>query len=104
MILDDTVYLQDLQSNVFAIDLSSGEKQWERQRGQGNIGPNGIAVSWGKVFATSSDTTFAALDMANGEELWSVNLSRMRGEGVGIQPIVFGDLVFVGTVPGTGET
>ena len=110
LVLDDTVYFQDLLHNVFAIDLSRGDVQWvHRFNTTLYPGPNGVAVGWGKVFAphtrTLSASILSALDIHTGEEIWSVNVSG-TGTFIGPQPIVHGGLVYFGTTsngyaPGT---
>ncbi|MEX2431002.1 MAG: PQQ-binding-like beta-propeller repeat protein [Dehalococcoidia bacterium] len=101
IVVNDTVYLQDLGSNVFAIDLESGEVLWEQRFEESSIGPNGVAVGWGKVFAAISTKEFAALDAETGEEVWTADLDLADSEGIDIQPIVYDDLVFMSTVPGS---
>src|SRR5690348_13913818 len=38
------VFVQDMKSNVFALDLASGKVRWRRPFGDTNPGPNGLAV------------------------------------------------------------
>ena len=40
----DTVFVQDLRSNVFALDRSTGAVRWEHRFRARNDGPNGLAV------------------------------------------------------------
>jgi outer membrane protein assembly factor BamB len=102
VILDNIVYFQNLQSDVQAIDLSTGEIEWERKFNRGNIGPNGVAVGWGKVFGAVGLTEFVALDAQTGEQLWSFKPPRETcGEGMTIQPSLFNDTVYLGTLPGS---
>src|SRR5690606_6464517 len=67
LVLNDTVYVQDLASNIFALDLQAGEVRWQAILDSPSIGPNGIAVGWGKVFAALSPKEFGALDAETGE-------------------------------------
>ena len=99
VILDDTVYLQDLQSNVWAIALDNGAVKWTHTYNQFQIGPNGVAVGYGKVFAVAGDKKIAALDLETGTELWSTAINNTPSEGVDIQPTVVQGLVFASTVP-----
>jgi glucose dehydrogenase/plastocyanin len=104
IILGNTVYFQDLKSNVFAFDLQTGEMKWSKMYDAAGIeGPNGPVVAYGKVFAQSDLYTMVALDANNGNELWSTKLSDVATTGIDIQPTVYDGLVFVSTVPGTGD-
>lgn len=104
IVLNDTVYIQDLGSNIFAIDLESGDVLWESIQESPSIGPNGVAVGWGKVFAATTPKEFSALDAETGEVLWTADLDLAESEGIDIQPIVYDDLVFMSTVPGSSIT
>src|SRR3954468_11414858 len=41
--LNGTVYLQDLNSNVYALDRSTGKLEWKHAFNKPSIGPNGVA-------------------------------------------------------------
>jgi glucose dehydrogenase/plastocyanin len=97
LVIDDTVYFQDLASNVFAIDLETGEVQWEQRYDELVVGPNGPAVGYDKLFIAKSVHEFAALDLENGDELWSVELDGPTGS---IQPSVYGGKVYATTIAG----
>src|SRR4051794_37235269 len=56
IVVGDTVYLQDMQSNIFALDRNSGAVKWQTDFNVGSIGPNGVAVGYGLVYAGLSDT------------------------------------------------
>jgi outer membrane protein assembly factor BamB len=99
LVLGDLVLVQDLQSNVRAFDLATGETVWETLVDQFQIGPNGVAVGWGRVFATKGMEQVMALDLATGDELWSVELVDTPTAGIDIQPQVVAGLVLVSTVP-----
>jgi glucose dehydrogenase len=99
LILGDTVYVQDLTSNVRAIDRATGALRWERLLDSFVIGPNGVAVGWGRLFAVDGTDDLVALDLATGEELWRRRLTRTDSDGIDIQPTVFARLVLASTVP-----
>jgi len=104
LIIDDTVYFQDLKANVFAIDFATGEVKWKKMYDAKNVaGPNGPAVGWGKVFVAKEKFTIAALDKESGEELWANKISDVETTGIDIQPSVYDGMVYVSTVPGTGD-
>jgi glucose dehydrogenase len=95
VIMAGTVYFQDLESNVFAIDLHSGREIWQKAYSNPVIGPNGPGVAYGKVFVISGVDTFAALDVNTGQEVWSINTGAF-------QPYPYGGYVFYTTQAGVG--
>jgi alcohol dehydrogenase (cytochrome c) len=102
IIMGNTAYFQDLGNNIFAVDLATGKIKWKHLFNESNIGPNGIAVGWGKIFGNSDPYTIVALDVNTGAQLWSTRISQQPTSGIDIQPNVYGNLVLVSTVPGTG--
>jgi outer membrane protein assembly factor BamB len=100
LIADGTVYFQDLASNVFALDLESGVIQWSAYYTEAVVGPNGPALGWGKLFVQGGERALRALDMATGEQLWSVQLGGAAGAH---QPYVYGGYVLTGIQAGTVE-
>jgi glucose dehydrogenase len=101
IVVNGTVYLQDLQSNVYAIDLQSGALQWKRLYNAANLGPNGVAVDQGKVFVTSSMQTIAALDAVTGAPIWSRQIPFPDTQGVDQQLTAYNGTLYVSTIPGT---
>lgn len=101
LILGHTVYVQDMLSNVFALDRATGVVKWEQRYEIPSAGPNGLAAGYGALFGTIGDTSEVfALDAVSGEELWRVQLPSNPGEGVDVAPIVYDSVVYVSTVPG----
>jgi outer membrane protein assembly factor BamB len=99
------VYLQDLQSNVFAVNLSSGRVLWTHLYHSRDIGPNGVTVAAGKVYGATAKFAFA-LDAATGNELWRnatlVSAARQKaggelasGFGIDIQPQIANGIVYL---------
>ena len=104
IIAGDAVYFQDLRCNVFALDLETGDVRWSKfYNVAAVVGPNGPAVGWGKVFIAKDLYNVTALDAETGEEIWSTRLSEISTTGIDIQPAVYDGLVYVSTVPGTGD-
>jgi glucose dehydrogenase len=101
LILNNAVYFQDLKSNVFAIDLATGKSLWKKEYNLDSFGPNGPAVGWNKLFVTKGHYEIAALNLQNGDELWSTRLSDKTYVGIDIQLIAYNHMVFVSTVPGS---
>jgi glucose dehydrogenase len=92
------VYSQDLESNVQAIDLASGEVLWSKKYESPDHGPNGVVVQDGRVYGATATAAFA-LDQKTGKELWSVTLARNSSEGIDMAPGYHDGLVYVSTVP-----
>src|SRR5215207_670246 len=59
VVVDGVVYAQDLQSNVFAIDLESGRLRWEQRYELLDLGPNGVTVGDGRVYGATTLFAFA---------------------------------------------
>jgi outer membrane protein assembly factor BamB len=57
--LNGTVDLQDLNSNVLALDRSTGTVKWEDAFNQPGVGPNGVATA-GTVYAFDTDRPFGS--------------------------------------------
>lgn len=103
IVVDDTVYIQDMRSNIFALDKTTGETKWEAPFDVGSIGPNGVAVGYGMVYAGLSDTgEVVALSVEDGSEVWRQRIGSPPGEGIDMSPIVHDGTVYISTVPGTG--
>lgn len=104
LIAGDTVYLQDMDGNVFALERASGEVRWQRTYGVPTEGPNGLALGYGRVYGTLGDTREVfALDAETGEQAWRVTLSNVAAEGIDMAPAVHDGRVYVSTVPGNTQ-
>ena len=107
IVIDGTVYIGDLLTNVHAVDLVTGERRWMVEVGVGVFGPSGVAVGHGKVFANKGGTEIAAYDSENGEELWATVLTG-NGGAINIQPTVAEGKVLAATsslaIPGSRGT
>lgn len=101
LIVDGTVYVQDLASNVYALDLVTGEPRWEVVVDEAMVGPNGPAVGGDSVFVPAGSYGFLALDASTGEQRWRVSL-----DSAASQPVVDGDTVLATTNAGNyaGQT
>ena len=92
-----TVYVQDLRSDVFALDRSTGTVRWTARLAAPNDGPNGLALGGGRVYGATDSDAFA-LDASTGRELWHRHLTSVRQQFVDVAPVVWDGLVFLGTV------
>jgi outer membrane protein assembly factor BamB/mono/diheme cytochrome c family protein len=116
------VYFQDADSNVFAVNIETGQEIWKKEYSLPNEGPNGVTVSEGIVYGCTSSFCFA-LDSQNGEEVWKTerltiteaegkaalpeaeaagaetNLQGItaKGQGINFAPQVHNGIVFVST-------
>jgi glucose dehydrogenase len=98
IIVAGSVFAENVLGEVFRVDLRTGATVW-KSAGHGlSVGPYGVAVAWGKVFA-ATPTGVVALDETNGTELWNATLTRNAAEGVDVQPQVVGHDVIASTVP-----
>jgi alcohol dehydrogenase (cytochrome c) len=99
IVLDNTVYLQDLNSNVYALDRATGEVKWAHKFNKPSEGPNGIAFGYGRIYGATATNAFA-LDPKNGAVVWSRTLVRNKNEGIDMTPQLFDNKVLFSTVPG----
>jgi len=105
IVIDDVVFLQDMMSNIFALDRTTGELRWQRSYFVPSAGPNGVAIAYGLLFATLGDNAeVVALDAKSGGERWRVQLSNNPGEGISMAPAVYDSTVYVSTVPGRTDS
>ncbi len=96
----DTVYLQDIASNVMAVDRSDGKMKWQRAFDKPTLGPNGVAIGGGMVVGGAATSVFA-LDEETGEIKWEKKIIRQSSEGVDMAPLIWNDTVIMSSVPGT---
>jgi alcohol dehydrogenase (cytochrome c) len=94
IIANGVVYSQDLESNVSAFDLESGDVLWDTKFESPSHGPNGLAVAEGRVYGATNSGAFA-LDQKTGKEIWLTQL----GGPVDMAPGVNEGKVYVSTVP-----
>jgi alcohol dehydrogenase (cytochrome c) len=92
-----TVYVQDLQSNVFALARTTGALRWSKRYRAPNDGPNGLAVDDRRVYGATDSDAFA-LSAATGRELWHRHLTSATEQLVDVAPVVSQGLVFVSTI------
>jgi alcohol dehydrogenase (cytochrome c) len=93
----DTVYVQDLRSNVFALDRATGKVRWARRFGAINDGPNGLALSAGRIYGATDSNAFA-LSASTGRVLWQRHLTSASQQFVNDAPVYWKGLVFLGSV------
>ena len=72
VVVNGVVYIQDMEANVYALDLATGKLRWEYQvntQELGGPGPDGVAVADGRVYGDTPHTAFA-LSAATGKPVW----------------------------------
>ena len=97
IVLGDTVYVQDMLSNVFALDRETGRPRWSVHFGHGTPGPNGLAAGYGRIYG-ATDTTVFALDQESGRRLWRRRILTPVEQFVDVAPVVANGLVYTSTV------
>ena len=99
VIVNGVIYSQDLESNVQAIDLESGDVLWTKKYNDVSQGPNGVVVAENLVLGATAKEAFA-LDQKTGKQVWSTPLVvQPSGEGIDMAPSYHDGLVYVSTVP-----
>lgn len=99
VVTDDTVYLQDISSNVMSVDRATGKVNWERKFDKPTTGPNGVAIGGGMVVGGTATSAFA-LDAATGEVKWEKEIIKQDSEGVDMAPLIWNDTAIISSVPG----
>ena len=91
------VYVQDMESNVFALDLKTGAVRWDHRFFDETAGPNGVVVDGGRVYG-ATDTSAFALSATNGKLLWTRLLERPTERYVDVAPQVANGTVYISTI------
>jgi outer membrane protein assembly factor BamB len=91
------VYVQDMKSNVYALDLQSGALRWEHRFSDTNPGPDGVVVVGNRVYG-ATDTAAFALSARTGRLVWRRFLVTDRARYVDVAPQVAGGTVYVSTI------
>jgi outer membrane protein assembly factor BamB len=95
LILDGTVYLQTLRSNVYALDARTGKLKWTHRFSRVSGGPNGLSASGGRLYGVTNTSVFA-LASKTGRLVWMRRVTTARLP-LDIAPAVADGLVIVGT-------
>lgn len=98
VVVDGVVYVEDLDSNVQAIQLSTGTVLWTHDYNSPNAGPDGVNVDNGTVYATTASAV-VALNAATGAQLWSQTLISNDTEGIDMAPGYYNGTVYASTAP-----
>jgi alcohol dehydrogenase (cytochrome c) len=105
IVVNGVVYIQDLDSNVYALALATGKLKWEYQLNapmKTGPGPDGVAVAGGTVYGVSPTTVFA-LNARTGKKIWADSHLLSTGQGtLEIQPQVADGRVYLASAYGSG--
>ncbi len=99
------VYLQDQDTNVYALELATGKLKWEYEVNvpeASGPGPDGVAVAGGTVYGDTSTSVFA-LKAGTGKTTWVDRPLLNKGQGAfEIQPQVADGRVYLASAYGSG--
>jgi outer membrane protein assembly factor BamB/uncharacterized cupredoxin-like copper-binding protein len=105
-IVGDAIYIQDSTANVYALNKETGEQLWANMYNDDvpSGGPNGVAAAYGLLFTTIGGIgDVIALRADSGEEVWRTNIKGPINEGITTSPLVYDNVVYVSTIPGSSE-
>ncbi len=99
IVKDDFVYFGSSDSNVYALNIESGEKRWQYETG-GNI-HSSPALYDNSLLIGSWDSKIYCLDVDTGAENWIYSTGRDTAQyiwlGIQASPSVENDIVYVGS-------
>jgi outer membrane protein assembly factor BamB len=103
IVQNGVVYIEDPDSNVYALDQSTGKVKWAHKYKSvtPSGGPNGVALGYGLLYGATESSLFA-LDPSTGKQVWiSRKLTTSKTEGIDMTPQLFGNKVLISTIPGS---
>jgi outer membrane protein assembly factor BamB len=106
IVQNNVVYFEDPDSNVYALDDSTGTVKWVHKYKSvtPSGGPNGVALGYGLLYGATENRLFA-LDPSTGKQTWiSRQLTTSKTEGIDMTPQLYGDKVLVSTIPGSSTS
>jgi outer membrane protein assembly factor BamB len=101
IVVDDRVYVQTLNSNVYALEATTGRVLWKRAFNRASGGPNGLAAEGDRLFGATNTEMFA-LAASTGQILWRRRITTSR-QPIDIAPLAANGLIYtssVGMYPG----
>jgi outer membrane protein assembly factor BamB len=97
VVVGDTVYVQDLRSDVFALDRTKGAVRWTHRYHAPNDGPNGLAVERDRVYGATDSDAFA-LSASTGRELWHLHMTGVTEQRIDVAPVARDGVVYLSTI------
>lgn len=91
----DSVYVQDVEGTVYALDLY-GNERWRSSFSATSLGDGGPAIGWGEIFVCV-DNRLIALDALTGKQTWATTVPGDAGAIVAAQPVPYSDALLVAT-------
>jgi outer membrane protein assembly factor BamB len=102
IVLDGVVYIEDPDSNVYALNQQTGKVVWKHvyKSPTPSGGPNGLALGYGLLFGATESSAFA-LNPKNGAQIWKQKLIGNKNEGIDMAPQLYDGKVLISTIPGS---
>jgi len=102
IVLGGVVYIQDPDSDVYALNQQTGAVMWKHiyKSPTPSGGPNGLALGYGLLYGATEGSAFA-LDPRNGKQLWMHKLTNNVNEGIDMAPQLYDGKVLISTIPGS---
>lgn len=106
IVTDNIVFIQDLDSNVAALNLEDGEPYWEKRFDVPALPPGGLTVTRGfQVVVGATPTEAFGLDERSGKEMWSMQLAEEgSGSRIELTPGYYNGLAYFATQPANENT
>ena len=99
------VYVEDPDSDVFALRLSTGKLLWLHNYHSvtPSGGPNGVAFGYGLLYGETADSVFA-LSPRTGRQVWIRKLTTNAREGIDMAPQLYDGRLLISTIPGSSTS
>jgi outer membrane protein assembly factor BamB len=104
IVLNGVVYIEDPDSNVYALNQQTGKVMWKHlyKSATPSGGPNGLALGYGLLFGSTEGSAFA-LNPKNGAQVWRHKLIGNKLEGIDMAPQLYDGKVLISTIPGSSS-
>ncbi len=104
IVLNGIVYIEDPDSNVYALNQQTGAVMWKHlyKSPTPSGGPNGLALGYGLLFGATENSAFA-LNPKNGKQVWMHKLIGNKKEGIDMAPQLYDGKVLISTIPGSSN-
>src|SRR5512132_4098298 len=102
IVLNGVVYIEDPDSNVYALNRETGAVMWKHlyKSVTPSGGPNGLALGYGLLYGATEGSAFA-LDAKTGKQVWMHKLTNNKNEGIDMAPQLYDNKVLISTIPGS---
>jgi alcohol dehydrogenase (cytochrome c) len=102
IVLDGVVYIEDPDSDVYALNQQTGAVMWKHlyKSVTPSGGPNGLALGYGLLFGATEGAAFA-LNPKTGAQVWMHKLIGNKLEGIDMTPQLYDGKVLISTIPGS---